>query len=105
MANGHGGARPNSGGARPGAGRKKKVTENIQQANRDLILEWTTPEDVRAVFSTALAGAKAGRPEDRKWLTPFWFGNPEHVVNLNSGGQPLRFTINIGGPDASGDSD
>ena len=31
MANGHGGARRNSGGARPGAGRKKKLTTIIRE--------------------------------------------------------------------------
>lgn len=78
MANGHG-------GRRPGAGAKKKSTEESQQSNRDLILSWTTEQDVKDVFMSALAGAKAGRAEDRKFLEPYWFGSQQTVNVKHSG--------------------
>lgn len=80
------GVKGRSGGARPGAGAKKKTTEEAQLANRDLILEWTTAEDVKDVFMSALAGAKAGRAEDRKFLEPYWFGSQSQNVNVNHKG-------------------
>lgn len=42
---------------------------------------------MRAVFEVSMAGAKAGRAEDRAWLTPFWFGNPknEHDLKVSGG--------------------
>lgn len=91
MANGHG-------GSRPGAGQKKRSTEEKQATNRDLILQAVTPEDVLTVFTVALDGAKAGNPDDRKWLTPFLFGNPETIHKLTGDkDNPLKVLIEMVG--------
>jgi hypothetical protein len=85
-----GGSRPNSGGARPGAGRKSKATLDYQGTMRAVFEEVVTPEDWKYVVSVALAHAKAGKDDARRWLSPWIVGaEPKEmtVVHQESEGE------------------
>lgn len=86
MANGHGGARANSGGARPGAGRKKVSTEEQQAKNRDIVLTAVTEEDLLKMTQVAMSRAMAGDSESRKWISSYVLGNPSDKLDVNVNG-------------------
>jgi len=81
MANGHGGARPNTGGKRPGAGRPTKTTESYQAQMRGVFADVVRQRDWEIVVRSALARAQAGDPKAREWLGQWIVGKVPDEVN------------------------
>lgn len=79
MANGHG-------GRRPGAGQKKKITEEQQARNRELVMATITRDDLLSMTKTAITNAIAGDPASRNWVTSFVLGNPADKLDVSVSG-------------------
>ena len=87
MANGHG-------GARPGAGRKNEETRATQLANRQVMLEEVTDEDLRIVARAMVERAKAGDDKAFRAFMAYVLGSPESELTVK-GDASAPLTIEV----------
>lgn len=86
------GVKGRSGGPRPGSGRKPVVVEQARARMQALLLEIVDEAAARGIIASAVAKAKDGDPDARKWLGPYVFGAPPKEVTVH-GGEGLRVEV------------